>query len=76
VVHCLSMKYTQRDLDLAERHMFTFERFISRHRQLLAESAWDPELKAAAEKLLDQLEETLNDSRRRCEQIRTALQID
>jgi hypothetical protein len=70
------MTYTQRDLDLAERHMFTFERFISRHRQLLAESTWEPGLKSAAEKLLTQLEEALNDSRRRCEQIRNALQAE
>jgi hypothetical protein len=70
------MKYTQRDLDLAERHMFTFERFIRRHKELLAESTWDPGLKAAAESLLIQLEEALDLSRRRCEHIRSALQLE
>jgi hypothetical protein len=67
------MKYTQRDLELAIRHVVTFERFIREHQRLLSESTWEPALKASAEVLLNRLEQALDDSRRRCETIRLAL---
>jgi hypothetical protein len=65
--------YTQRDLELALRHEQTFERFIAEHKRLLSESTWEPGLKASAEALLSSLERALDESRRRCETIRLAL---
>ena len=70
------MNYTQRDLELAVRHMRTFERFISEHKRMLSESTWEPTLKKSAEELLSSLEQALDDSRRRCEKIRAALVKD
>ena len=67
------MNYTQRDLELAIRHVRTFERFIREHQRLLSESTWEPALRASAEALLYRLEQALDDSRRRCETIRLAL---
>jgi hypothetical protein len=68
-----STTYTERDLELALRHTRTFERFISEHRRMLLELTWEPGLKASAEALLTQLEQTLEQSRRRCEAISLAL---
>ena len=67
------MTYTQRDLDLAVRHVRTFERFIEDHKRMLSESTWEPALRASAEVLLSRLEQALDESRRRCEAIRLAL---
>lgn len=68
------MKYTQRDLELAERHVVTFEHFVKQHRKLLAESTWEPALKSSAQSLLMQLEAALEESRLRCEHIRASLE--
>jgi hypothetical protein len=70
------MNYTQRDLDLAVRHVRTFERFIREHKRMLSESTWEPGLKAPAEALLSRLEQALDESTRRCEAIRLALEKD
>lgn len=66
--------YTPRDLELAVRHVRTFERFIEEHKRMLSESTWEPSLKASAEVLLSKLEQALDESRRRCEAIRLALE--
>jgi hypothetical protein len=68
--------YTQRDLDLAVRHVRTFERFLEEHKRILSESTWEPSLKASAEVLLTRLEQALDESRRRCEAIRLELKGD
>ena len=69
----MSTTYTQRDLELAIRHVRTFERFIEEHKRMLSESTWDPGLRASAEVLLSRLEQALDESRRRCDAISLAL---
>jgi hypothetical protein len=55
------MTYTERDLEVARRHVLTLQHFIAEHRRLVAQSPWDQESKVEAERLLVQFETVLEE---------------
>lgn len=63
------MPFTERDLQVVERHLSMLEGFVARQRKLVEGIAWPPEHKVQLERLLAQFETALHDTRERREKI-------
>jgi len=63
------MHYIERDLEIARYNVVTLERFIGKHRAILASATWDAELKPRAEQLLSQFEAALREAHSRYNEI-------